>query len=160
MRVIHIQWEGHFSFDEIKELNKAHDYGIYQFYGCHPVYGSDVLLYIGKAEEQTFSERIIQQKIYWEGDNKINVYIGRLAGNKTPNNEEWGKQINLAEKLLIHAHAPAYNSMSISSIPDAELQDIHILNWGTFNNLLPEISGSRWTNKYYEMPNYDVFGKH
>ena len=57
--IIHIDWDGPYRIEEINELNdEKKDYGIYQIYGTHPVYGSNVLLYIGKADQQTFGARI------------------------------------------------------------------------------------------------------
>jgi len=58
-KIIHIQWEGPYSYQEIKDLkNENNDYGIYQIYGGHPIYGSGALLYIGKAQLQTFGIRL------------------------------------------------------------------------------------------------------
>ena len=62
MTVIHVQWDGPFTLEQILELNDDFDYGVYQVYGSHPIYGSDVLLYIGKASQQTFSVRIKQEQ--------------------------------------------------------------------------------------------------
>lgn len=161
-KIIHIEWEGPFSFDDLIKLDdKKSDYGVYQIYGSHSIYGSDVLLYIGKAESQTFFKRLSPEKKYWEDNlNQIKIYVGRLAGTKTPNNDEWAKQIVLAEKLLIYSHAPAYNSSNIDSIPDKDLRDIHILNWYEHRNLLPEVSGDRWTSKFYEASKWAIYGKH
>jgi hypothetical protein len=47
-RIIHIEWEGPYSLnqlDTLKDLRK--DHVLYQIYGHHPVYGSNVLLYTG-----------------------------------------------------------------------------------------------------------------
>jgi hypothetical protein len=58
-RIIHIEWEGPYSLnqlDTLKDLRK--DRGLYQIYGHHPVYGSNVLLYIGQTVGRTFGERI------------------------------------------------------------------------------------------------------
>ena len=44
MTEIYVEWEGPFTLDEIKNLNKKSDYGLYQIYGTHPIYGSHVLL--------------------------------------------------------------------------------------------------------------------
>ena len=44
-RIIHTEWEGPYSLnqlDTLKDLRK--DRGLYQIYGHHPVYGSNVLL--------------------------------------------------------------------------------------------------------------------
>jgi hypothetical protein len=161
-QIIHIEWEGPFFFNTVKKLNdEVSDFGVYQIYGSHPIYGYDVLLYIGKAERQTFFTRISIAKKYWEDNVKqIKIYVGRLAGSNIPSIDEWCKQITLAEKLLIWSHAPAYNSSNINSIPDKKLRDIHIFNWFEHRDLLPEVSGGRWTTKFDEIPNYYIYGKH
>jgi len=59
--IIHIEWEGPYSLNQLntlKDLRK--DRGLYQIYGHHPVYGSNVLLYIGQTSGRTFGERIEQ----------------------------------------------------------------------------------------------------
>lgn len=152
---IHIQWEGPFSYEQLKTLNGSTDYGVYQIYGCHPVYGSGVLLYIGKAAQQTFSTRLDQE--WWGVCNRdsgnIQVYVGRLSGTDIPNPkkqgdlDKWDKLIDLTEKLLIFAHHPASNSSNLNSFPkDAKL--MHIFNWGQFRSLMAEISGMRWTSYF------------
>lgn len=163
--IIHIDWDGPYHIEEINELNdEKKDYDIYQIYGTHPVYGSNVLLYIGKADQQTFGARIKQESWndqYYTSDHKrIEIYVGRLAGEKTPTADEWSKQIDLAERLLILAHSPSYNSQGInspcSSIDDSDLKNIHLLNWGAYKNLLPEVSGARWTSKL-EKVSYRIY---
>lgn len=160
--IIHIDWEGPYKLDQISELNDdACDYGIYQVYGTHPIYGADKLLYIGKADQQTFGVRIRQER--WDDtcdSNNIKLYIGRLSGSKTPTQQQWSKEIGSAERLLIYAHKPAYNSQSIQSRPDGNLCDVHVLNWGYHRELLAEVSGARWTCKYDDMLNYNAYGKH
>ena len=69
MTVIHVQWDGPFSLEQVSELNNEdHDYGVYQVYGSHPIYGSDVLLYIGKASQQTFATRLRQEPWLYNQD--------------------------------------------------------------------------------------------
>jgi hypothetical protein len=157
-KLIHIDWQGPFTLKELNLLtNDSHDYGLYQIYGKHIVYGKDVLLYIGKADLQTIGKRISQEN-WWDTNdsNHLKVYVGRLAGERTPDENNWSKEIDLAEKLLIYVHKPVYNSRSLTSIPDTELQDIHILNWGDHRDLLPEISGLRWTSKLDNMK-YEIY---
>lgn len=49
--IIHIDWDGPYTLDQLKDLmDSKTEKGIYQVYGFHPVYGKDVLLYIGKTE--------------------------------------------------------------------------------------------------------------
>ncbi|MBM4763099.1 hypothetical protein [Bacillus sp. B15-48] len=158
LKLIHIDWQGPFSLNQLNLLtDDSNDYGIYQIYGNHLVYGKDVLLYIGKADQQTIGKRVSQENWWNTNDSKrLKIYVGRIAGEYTPEDNTWSKEIDLAEKLLINVHKPAYNSKSLSSIPDVELQDIHILNWGDHRDLLPEISGLRWTSKLDTME-YDIY---
>ena len=155
--VIHIQWEGPFTLTEISKLDDlARDYGVYQVYGHHPTYGPGSLLYIGQANQQTFYKRLSQEN--WEFEERdVNFFVGRLSDTKQPSNDVWDKSIDLVERLLIYAHEPARNSKGLYSIPDEELYDVHILNWGNFGSLLTEVSGLRYTNKFEDLPNYKVF---
>ena len=161
-QLIHIEWDGPFSLTEVSRFTSEKDYGIYQIYGGHVTYGSEVLLYIGKAGAQHFGVRIPQEK--WWPDNhdaaRLRVYVGRLAGEITPRDKVWGKQIDLAERLLIYACVPAYNAQKNLGKLDADLQNVHVLNWGKFCDLLPEVSGLRWTSKLDQMKNYHVFDTH
>lgn len=150
---IHIDWEGPFSYEDAKKDLKddKKDFGVYQIYGGHPLYGSGVLLYIGKAEQQTFSRRLSQEQ--WGEFNRdsgnVEVYIGRLSGRDKPTETEWKALISVAEKLLIYAHHPASNSSNLNSLPDAARQ-FHIFNWGQFRDLMAEVSGMRWTSFFYD----------
>ena len=55
MNVIEIEWEGPISVNDTIKLINDNDYGIYQIYGTHPVFGSNTLLYIGKASSSNRS---------------------------------------------------------------------------------------------------------
>jgi len=155
--VIHIQWEGPFTLTEISKLDDlVRDYGVYQVYGHHPTYGPSSLLYIGQANQQTFYKRLSQENWQFE-EQDCNFFVGRLSDTNQPSNDLWGKRIDLAERLLIYAHEPARNSKGLYSIPAEKLYNVHILNWGNFSSLLPEVSGLRYTNKFEDLPNYKVF---
>ena len=161
MPVIHLQWDGPFTLQEVQGMNDDYDYGVYQVYGSHPVYGSDVLLYIGKASEQTFSTRLRQEYWHYNQDARnIRYYVGRLAGERTPNDADWGHQIDVVETLLIHSHWPAANSRNIQTLGDhaAEITDMHVLNWGARRSLLSEVSGLMLTDRYDDIPNYHCYG--
>lgn len=160
MDFIHLYWDGPYSLTSItetKELGNDEklDYGVYQIYGGHPIYGHDVLLYIGKASEQTFSKRISQEKHWWFNQDSMNVkiYLGRLCG-ETPSNEIWSSQIIKAEKLLIFSHRPAHNSSNINSIRSEELQNTHVINYGNHRSLLPEVSSVRLFGEKYGVDEY------
>jgi hypothetical protein len=124
VNLIQVLWEGPYHFNDLNKLtNLETDYGLYQIYGYHPVYGKSVLLYIGKADQQTFGKRISQET--WKDVNDSNndqIYVGRLYGSTKPSSEQWSKEISLVERLLIYEHKPGFNSSSISSMPDSDLR--------------------------------------
>jgi len=159
--IINIWWEGPYTLSDIENKNIGNDdnkdYGVYQIYGTHPVYGNNVLLYIGKTEQQVFSTRLNQETHWWNNQdaNNIQIYFGRLIGN-TPSESIWTSMINKAEKLLIYAHRPAHNSSNINSIQEDEAKNTHVLNWGTFKDLQPEVSSMRIFDETDE-PNDNYF---
>ena len=90
----------------------------------------------------------------WEDNGKrIRIHTGRLHiqdNEDPPDDDTWGNWITLAEHLLIHAHLPAWNSIFIVGAPNGEVgginyRDVHVLNWGQYGLLLPEVSGARHT---------------
>jgi len=142
---IHIDWLGAHTLDEVKELTNTDDYGVYQIYGTHPIYGSDVLLYIGKADRQTLGVRIPQHDkwAYTSDSNNVKVYTGHLGANEEVSDEEWSRLIDIAERLLIFTHKPAYNSSNINSMLKVPIE-AHVFNWGNHRSLMPEVSAFRY----------------
>ncbi|MEX3624881.1 hypothetical protein [Viridibacillus arvi] len=143
---ININWYGPYTLNEVYEYKDNYcDFGVYQIYGSHPIYGSGILLYVGKAVQQTFGVRIGQHE--WE-DNKdsgnIQVYIGRLRKDEITSIKEWQNRITMAESIILYAGSPARNSASIKTLPIG-YEYIHVLNWGQYRDLLPEISGKRFS---------------
>jgi hypothetical protein len=160
-QIVNISWRGPFSLKEVESLDDdASDYGLYQIYAHHPVYGR-ALVYIGKAREQTFAQRIPQHDWGSGSENdpaKVEVYVGRLVGDSTPPLEEWRQQIDAAEKLLVHSHGPAYNTQCIYNAPsEAECGNVRVLNWGACRSVAREVSGIVWTSKglaFRNQPSY------
>jgi len=160
--LIHIQWCGPLTMEKVGDLGGDTDYGVYQVYGKHPVYGSKALLYIGKARDQTFSDRLSQQewKDWYFEEGKIEIHVGRLSGLATPSDEVWAAQIDKVEALLILACKPARNASMIRGISedrDKSLQQVHVLNWGDYAALPPEVPGSRWTSVKDLGPTYGPY---
>ena len=172
---IRIQWEGPYSLTEIgyKEetdryiFNNAKlnddtiDFGIYQIYGFHPLYGSNTLIYIGQANDQTFSKRISQEGWQYNVDYKnIQIYVGYIYNmrNDDSTNKDgvWGQAIDDAERLLIYAHEPARNSSNILNITRnkerlKKMENIRVLNYGCHRSLMPEVSGEMWIKEFGEI---------
>ena len=152
MRKIMLTWDGPYCLDdiekEIEHLGKSG--GIYQIYGVHPIYGSNVLLYIGKAVQQTFSKRIKQESHWWDDSDADNVqiYTGRIFDKELYQDKNYNldKDIGLAEQVLINTHLPAHNSSNINTISRkekilAEVSNIRVINWHRYRDLMPEVSG-------------------
>ena len=109
---------------------------------------------ITKPSESAYAKRIggipmipIPYKFILE-DYQVRGYLQKM--------NEWSAESDLAEQLLISVHKPAYNSKSLYAFNNPKFQDIHILNWGNHKNLLPEVSGLRWTSKLDNI-NYEIY---
>lgn len=146
VEVITVWWEGPCDIASAYECNESDkDYGVYQVYGNHPVYGSGTLVYIGMADKQTFGRRLSQEDWdLWDcGDHSFTVRLGRLCG-ETPSDDAWSKQIADVEALLILANWPAANSRGIIDSDRPGLDNLLVLNKGDYGLLLPEVAGERY----------------
>lgn len=144
-----VHWYGPFS---TANLEKAADpsFVLYAVYSTHPLYGKDVLVYIGRTEQGL--DRRIKQHQPWtqEECDQVTVYAAAIAPF-----ESWSKAaesevylrpeteiVERIEALLIYAHQPAYNRKSKDTAHAA--RGYRIFNTGKFGALLPEVSA-----KYY-----------
>ncbi len=147
-QIVYIEWKGPFSLSKLKGLCSEDDHGLYQIYGSHPVYGSSVLLYIGRTGVQSFG-RTIHNEGWHHFDNAdgLQVYLGKLlTGNELPSKEK-GHLIEKSYKILVYAHSPAYNAEFINTFhDDRELHGLQIINWKNYRDLLPEVSGTKWAS--------------
>ena len=120
MRSVRVEWEGPFSIEEVLRLNDQNDdYGLYQIYGHHIIFGTNSLLYIGKAEALTFSQRFNQHRLEWLLEEEgVSIRVGRIASADyaydPPDWSDWRKVLRDTEALTIYWHSPPYNSMNIS----------------------------------------------
>ena len=161
-QIIHIQWAGPLPFTEIPSFRGKTDFGIYQVHGRHPIYGSDTLLYLGKAQHRPFGVRLLEEGwAAWEEENgTVSFYLGRLSGSETPTDAVWNEHISRAERLLIYAHRPAHNSSGLNTNNDPSVGSLHVLNWGNRGGLLPEVSGARWSSRFATIIDYAPYGSH
>ncbi len=135
--VIKIRWEGPLPITQVlkkdnggsKPHYNGNDYGLYQVYGKHILYGKgkerEALLYIGQATKQTFARRFKQHENDWiqyePAGEGIKVYLGRLNSKKyTPRDKwkTWHRDVNIAEAILIYKYTPCYNSNLKWEFPD------------------------------------------
>lgn len=156
---IHIRWDGPYTYEEVLGFDGNADYGLYLITGLHPLYGYGALCYIGIADLQTFSQRFkgpdkkpLGDMVWSDNAVHYQYYLGRvhkIIGSK-PRPAKWSAMIKQAEKLLIAAHTPSWNSQGIGGINQEDTKkfdDIHVFNWGQYATLFPEVSGARhgWT---------------
>jgi len=137
---IEIWWHGPYKMEDI--TNKFNDpnssFGLYQIYGTHNISGPNTLLYLGKACDQTFAIRLKQHDwTEWEAS-ATEFFIGQLGGPKNIEDEEWTKQINFAERLLIYFCAPPYNTQYLNNYGD--IHNTLVLNFDKINRLPMEVS--------------------
>ena len=163
MNNIRIEWKGPYKLTDIgydydgenymlkkAKLDDKIDFGVYQVYGFHPVYGNNVLLYIGKAKEQTFAKRLSQEGWEYNADYKnLQIYVGRLFSNEELTLSKWSEFVDIAESMLIYAHAPAMNSSNILNISKdkkklKKFENVRIFNYDECRSLFPEVSGELW----------------
>jgi hypothetical protein len=153
MRQITIEWEGPFTIKHVLKLtDRQKDYGLYQIYGPHPVYGPDSLLYIGRTDT-SFSNRIEGHLKPLEGimsedePENLKVRIGRIVnidGSNTPSDWKNLKRVlRDAERIQIYRHTPAYNSHHIADwqIPH-DGQVLSVENTGCHGKLVKTLTSS------------------
>jgi hypothetical protein len=128
---INLNWYGPYTLQQVYQLQDAScDFGVYQIYGSHTVYGSNILLYVGKAVKQTFGIRIKQEG--WEHNKdsgNVQVYIGKVTKGNIESFQELQAIIDMAERMIIYSCSPARNGQSISTLSE-EYGHAHLLNWG------------------------------
>jgi hypothetical protein len=150
--MIHIEWEGPHPWAKIP--CEPHSRGVYQVYGGHPVYGGSALLYIGQTCEQTFATRIKPERWLCNRDlQEMKIYVGHLINKDGPRDAlRFKRLIDFTERLLIYAHNPCLNTQKNPAELKEDLRHVHVLNWGTYRDLLPEVSGARWSTRFDELP--------
>jgi len=163
-RTIYIDWDGPYSLEELEELEDPRlDYGLYQIYGAHPLYGEEVLLYLGvTGGGRTFGSRIAEEQGYWEAEEDFEplaVYVGRLMGLVTPAEAAWEDEMEVAHRLLVFAHAPVFNDRQVAAVPEDDLKNVQVINWGEYLDLAPEVSGRRFLYKFPDTPEFSYYVK-
>jgi hypothetical protein len=135
--IIEVEWEGPFDYKSARTNSSSieTDYGLYQIYGTHAIFGADSLLYIGKAENQKISNRLFQHQGWLSKEfGKTEIYIGRIGGVTEPIGEnEWSTEIDFSERLLIYNCAPPYNTSCLTDF--GNIKDTLVLNYGQRHRL-------------------------
>ena len=148
--IYEVCWRGPYSEESLDSLTDEDNekFVLYKIYGSHPVYGDNVLLYIGMTE-QGVKKRLIQHD-YWMDEERFGhsrIYfasIGKFESWKISDETEIFDRlereiIEKVESLLIYAHQPVHNTKYRNSAKKSK--NIRLFNTGSFGVLMPEISG-------------------
>jgi hypothetical protein len=162
VEVIEILWEGPYKFKKVKQFDdRQKDFGLYQIYGVHEIYGPCSLLYIGKTSRQTFKKRIAEQKQWLKEDQEygeLQAFLGRLGGVGQITSDELDRLIDVAERLLIYWACPIYNEKGCE---DAYVEGISgkvVINLGRKMKLPAEVSSlPNESEKYVEGSRWEVY---
>ncbi len=107
--LLHVLWSGPYHLEQALDLHdEDSDYGVYQIYGAHFLYGADVLLYIGKADQQTFGTRLRQHAEQWMRDeseaNRLTGLRGTPSGRPDASRARV-KSANCDRRAVAHLRA-------------------------------------------------------
>ena len=124
MRTVRVKWEGPLTVEDVLEMKLRHrDFGLYQIYGRHIIFGLNSLLYIGSTNK-TFSQRL-RDHINWLADEEsVFIHVGRI--NKEDYEADRKQAIKDTEALTIYWHSPPYNSSNIDAYNGQSLRFVNI----------------------------------
>ncbi|KID56986.1 hypothetical protein JF50_14045 [Pseudoalteromonas luteoviolacea] len=129
--------------DTPKEISQS--FGVYQIYGDHPIYGLNVLLYIGMTQlsnKRNFEKRI-QEHLdgrFWQ-HHGLSVRFGEIYHKQDLVTDV--QQIKDVESLLIASNMPALNRHNIDKASNS-CTNLLVRNDGFRGSIVPECSGEFW----------------
>ncbi len=96
-----------------EEIEKSEvEFILYQIYGFHPVYGSDVLLYIGRTKREDYRKKE-HQSVKFERGLNLSFRKGTLSFMNDFSLDHKQAILSKCESLLIASMKPAYNSAGL-----------------------------------------------
>ncbi len=147
--IIDIEWEGSFKIQYDREKDEynldnvptelLNECGFYQIYGRHPVYGKDVLLYIGETKESKVSNRSFRVRLneHLKGRffHHTNISVNLGPCSLPP------ETVEIVESILIYSHIPALNIQHTASMKLGSAKYL-VRNWGFTGNLSNVCTGN------------------
>ncbi len=127
------------SVDDISSYTEKNANVLYQIYGSHHIYGSNVLLYIGKTERD-FAKRLDEHlKSFFLYAHNLSFSIGTLVN--------YEDKLEIPESILIANHKPAFNKTNIHTVQHTEdKRKIIIMNNGNHGILKNRSTNFWWVN--------------
>lgn len=155
-----VWWHGPYTFEELKKKKKsafARTLKLYAVYGDHPLYGRQVLTYIGKAVRRDLITRLSEHNLEREPIYVANVmrFDGWAESNAIADKDGWDpkdflgrddeEHISRIEELLIYGLWPAGNLRNKNTARHSS--QYRIFNTGELGSLPPELSGGYMIEK-------------
>ncbi len=148
-RTFVVHWEGPYKWAR-RDRYVCDEHVLYAIHGTHPVYGRDVLLYIGMGAGGVKSRLDCHDKD-WVDDEYDPITVRLASAGPFAGWRDWevgeryprpaSEDVRDLESLLILANQPAYNSaVKQGDLRSAGLTDLMIMNTGHFGQMLPEVS--------------------
>lgn len=143
--IIKVNWLDKKTYD-LNSLSSEQEYSncLYQAYGDSPIYGSDVLLYIGQTN--SFRRRTEEHlKSDFNRINNLKLIVGELNFQEYQNLTT-SEVLDISESILITMLKPSYNSSNIKDTNFKAKEGIKflVLNLGNRNSLPLELSNYWW----------------
>ena len=160
-KIYHLYWEEYPWSEAVKTnfsaFDENKDYGLYQVYGDHHIYGDDTLLYIGKAVEQTFGNRMRGHPDFdaCQIAKYKRLHLGYFCDLDDVSQNNWKDVIDEVEPILIKSHMPALNGVDVKVFLDKPNTNILVFNWNERGKLLPEVSNLRNSDYYHDSEKYN-----
>jgi hypothetical protein len=157
-KIFHLYWKKYLwnkaVLNNFNDFDSERDFGVYQIYGSHPVYGDDALLYIGKAAQETFASRM---KGHYDFDayNLTKIHLGYFCEIDDMDEQKWEDAISIVEPILIKSHMPALNGTGVKRLLESPDENILVFNWGEIGRLFPEVSNLRCSGYYHDSEKYN-----
>lgn len=140
-------WNGPYRYNEVMEQGQDdHKAGLYMIYGNHPVYGTNVLLYIGRTFKNT-KNRIENHELIAYPELDCQIYFGYPIIQVDEAVESISEKIEVAEALLIERHFPALNRQLEFKLLKNKSELYCVLNWNARRSLQADVS------------NFDIVGQ-
>ena len=149
-----VEWDGPRSIDEVFELDdEDQDFGIYQIYGTHIIFGKKALLYIGQTYKRetarTFSQRFYEHVGWLREEEDVSIHVGRIVKvdqtlKRDISAHDLRKIIKDTEALTIKWHSPPYNSANIETYNGQRLEVVNQGKYGSLEDRYKSRDRKRW----------------
>lgn len=143
-RMVPLWWE-HYEARSLDELERrSYSPGVYAIEGCHDSQPLGGILYVGKTKRDggPRPSDSLRSKCFWSDGGASGLFSDVWSVVLRHAAVQDHAMIDQVEKLLIRAHAPAFNNQDVRGALPCEYEDIVLLNAGAKGRLLPAVVGA------------------